>query len=78
MSELTSCNYCKLKRIKASAKKDGKKVTQLRDSTWGMGGVNVYVHHPKIVISDIPGGGDGDRSKYRMAWMMEISKSCCC
>jgi hypothetical protein len=75
---MTRCNYCILKVIKSRAEKGGLKVTTLSDATWGMGGVNVYVHPEKVDIKALAGGEDGERSKYRAAWFMELSKDCAC
>jgi len=78
MSELTSCNYCSLQRIKARAKSENKKVTVLADSTWGLGGLNVYVHPKGIKIKDLIGGEDGERKKYRVSWFMALGNHCEC
>jgi hypothetical protein len=43
-----------------------------------MGGVNVYVHPENVDIKALAGGEDGERSKYRAAWFMELSKDCAC
>jgi hypothetical protein len=72
MSDLTPTNAESLARIKQRAKKDGKAVTVLADAHWGMGGMNVYVHPKGLDIRSMSGGEDGPRSKYRVAWMMEI------
>ena len=72
------CNYCLLKKIRKSAKKAGKKVTVLRDAAWGLGGVNVYVHPPSVNIKSLQGGEDGERAKYRRAWLAEVSTHCVC
>jgi len=78
MSDLTRCNFCTLKSIRADARKKKLKVTILSDAKWGMGGVNVYVHPKNIKIRDLPGGEDGEREKYRKAWFMELTNHCCC
>ena len=78
MSELTSCNYCRLQRIKARAKKEGTNVTLLDDAKWGMGGVNVYIHPKEVKIKDISGGEDGDRKKYFACWFMALGDHCEC
>lgn len=78
MSELTRCNYCNLKEIEARAKKEGKKVTVLPDTDWGMGGVNCYVHPKAVDIRKLLGGEDGPRAKYRVAWFMELTDRCFC
>ena len=78
MSELTSCNYCNLNRIRRNAKAKGMNVTILSDACWGMGGENVYVHPKEIKIAKLPGGEDGLRSKYFVSWMQEIPHQCCC
>ncbi len=78
MGEFTSCNYCKLQGIKRRAKEDGLTVTVLGDANWGMGGENVYVHPKDINISQLAGGEDGPRAKYRVSWMMGIGSRCEC
>lgn len=78
MSELTSCNYCNLKRIKRAAKAKDYKVTILYDAKWGMGGANVYTHPKYVNIAGLEGGEDGERKNYRSSWMMSIPKECCC
>lgn len=76
MSELTSCNYCNLKRIKDRAKKDGLEVTLLKDRKYG--GINVYVHPSTVVIDCMPGGENGEREKYYRAWLMALTDHCVC
>jgi hypothetical protein len=78
MSELTSCNFCKLNRIRRDAKAKGLKVTVLNDARWGMGGSNVYVHPKEIKIEKLSGGENGPRSEFRFSWMMEIPNGCRC
>jgi len=75
---MSECNYCAFKRINSRADARGMKVTKLYDAKWGMGGVNIYVHPKDINVSELPGGEDGERSKYREAWYMELPTSCCC
>ncbi len=66
MSELTSCNYCNLKRIKARARKEHKKVEIKFASYEGieeykaMGGVDVFLDGKEV------------------AWFMELPDHCCC
>ena len=72
------CNYCKLKKIKEDAKKRNKAVTVLADASWGVGGLNVYVHLPSVKINKLEGGEDGERAKYRWLWMKELGKHCSC
>ena len=79
MSELTPCNHCSLKGIRARVKAAGKKkVTVLQDAIWGMGGHNVYVHSKDVDISKLKGGEEGERRKYFVAWFMEIGERCGC
>jgi len=78
MSELTQCNYCSMSRIRRDAKAEKKKVTVLADARWGMGGVNVYVHPCDVNIRKLEGGENGERAKYRVSWMMELSEHCVC
>jgi len=72
------CNYCSFQKIKSRAKADKKKVTVLRDARWGMGGVNIYVHPPKVDVSKLSDGEDGERRQYFVAWFMELPSHCCC
>ena len=78
MGELTRCNFCSLKDIRKRAKEKGGKISILNDARWGMGGKNVYRHPEGINIRNLPGGEDGERAKYRIAWMGEIPNSCQC
>ena len=73
MSELTSCNYCRLKRIKERAKEERKRVT-LMPSVF-MGGTEVYVHSKHVNIRKL---SDKDKKQHKSAWMMEIPDRCCC
>jgi len=74
MSELTRCNYCDMKMIKAKAKKDGARV-YTRPSDFCLGGFNVYVV-PKGETLDTTDPDDG--GKHWVAWMMSIPDTCCC
>ena len=75
---MSLCNYCVLRSIRRRARKD-EKVTILRDSKWHGGlGVNVYVHPKQINIRKLPGGEDGERAQYRVAWLMELPNRCEC
>ena len=78
MSKRTMCNYCLLKAIRRIAKAKKKKVTIIADPAWGMGGLNVYVHLPSVVIHELKDGEDGERAKYRWAWMKKIEAHCTC
>ena len=56
MSELTACNCCTLKRIRAEAKRAGKKVQLKADPfhTWG-GGTAVYVDGERVAwLAEVP------------------------
>lgn len=75
MSELTRCNFCSLRVMKILAKESGLKVTVLKDASWGLGGSNVYVHPAGVDVRKLV---EGERVKYRGAWMQEIGKSCEC
>lgn len=78
MSEFTECNYCRLQRIKNDAKHTKMKCTILSDSTFKLGGVNIYVHPREVDIKSLPGGEHGPRKKYRVTWFMELGDRCCC
>jgi hypothetical protein len=74
MSELTTCNHCKLQRIRRDARAEGKRVV-LETSRWGMGGVEVYVH-PKAVnwrLCTV-----NMKRRYWVSWMMEVTEHCVC
>ncbi len=67
MSDLTSCNYCTLRRIRAEAKREKKKVKIVTTKYVGemrefksQGGVDILV--------------DGER----VAWLMELTNHCVC
>jgi len=75
---MSECNFCKLQRWRRQAKEKGTKITLLNDATWGMGGINVYEHPKEINISKLPGGEDGEREKYRIAWFMGLGDRCEC
>ena len=77
-SNVSTCNYCHYRGILSNAKIKCLSVTCLRDQDWGLGGLNIYVHPPEIVIKDLPGGADGEREKYRMAWFMYLPDHCAC
>ncbi len=69
MSELTSCNYCILQRIKARAKENSDTVHVL--------GQDVYVvpKNEKFIKSD---PWSKKTSKHHVAWFMELTNYCCC
>ena len=75
---MSICNFCSYRRIVANANKKGSVVTVLRDAEWGMGGVNVYVHPREVEIKALSCGEDGERSKYRVSWFMELQDHCAC
>jgi len=66
MSELTICNYCTLRGIRAEAERRGKVVTLRRG--W-RGGTDVLVHDKNA---------KPDRERDFQAWLMEVSDRCCC
>jgi hypothetical protein len=75
MSELTRCNFCNLRDIKARAKKRGMKVTLIRDDSFKPGGKNIYVHPPSVNVRKLE---DEPRKEYCVGWMWEIGRSCSC
>jgi len=70
MSSLTICNRCQLNTIRRKAKSNGLKVTRIYN--------DVYVHPMDILIRELPGGKEGDRKPFWVAWFMGVSKECCC
>ena len=77
------CNYCTLQMIR-KRKHKGSRV-HLRPSRFG--GMDVFVvpqgHHlpPKEAMiwpcEQYP-NGNGAYSRYHVAWLMELSETCCC
>jgi len=79
MSELTRCNYCKLKSLKQNAKAKGMKVTKRSSNFWG--GIDIYIHPKDIKIppgyvhvADSEEGAD----QYFVMWCKEIGQFCEC
>jgi len=81
MSDLTSCNYCNLLRLKRGLK-SGERVI-LRPSRF-MGGTEVFVVPKGIPLpsyrepSNREPNGDDNYKLYHRSWMMSIPRSCCC
>ncbi len=75
------CNRCQLKAIKAIAAREGKAVT-IVPAHWGMGGVDVFVHHrdisSKFIRERCMVSGSLLRVKYFKAWLMKVGDSCEC
>lgn len=78
MNKRSLCNYCLLQLIRRSAKAKKKKVTILADAVWKVRGFNIYVHPYSIIIPELKGGEEGERAKYRQAWMKSIEDHCSC
>ena len=69
MSELTPCNYCNLRRIKADARATGKQVTVVAAKPeYGFRGYDVFIH----------GAGEPPKEGKHVAWFMDLSEHCCC
>ena len=67
--QMGQCNRCTLRNIKKVAKKDGKTVLVNPDSTYALGGMNVYVKQKHEALN---------HDQHFVAWMMEIGKMCEC
>lgn len=67
MSELTTCNYCDLRRLKKRAAKNGSSV--VIQPNLEHGGTDVFV---------VPEGEKPDREKHFVAWMAAITDRCAC
>ncbi len=78
MSELTPCNYCTLKGIRARAIENDNHV-YLHRKTWELGGIDIYVA-PEGVALPQSGVGEGSEfhKQYWVCWFMKIPESCCC
>jgi hypothetical protein len=82
MSELTQCNYCSLREVRARARKEKKKVTLLPGRPLeakyrpnGMRGIDVFVHPAKIDLMKLR---PDQREKYWDRWFWELSDRCVC
>jgi hypothetical protein len=81
MSELTQCNHCSLRQIKAEAKREKKIVTLLPGRTLGirggaqMRGIDVYVHPRSVKVRELRAH---DREQYWEQWFWELSDHCAC
>lgn len=73
MSELTPCNYCTLRRIKARAKKKDQRVTTTPAKN-SRGGIDILMYPRHLGAKD----ARADRKKYKVAWLMKITNKCCC
>ncbi len=71
MSELTPCNYCSLRRIKARAKKKGNVVTTAVSTTRGK---DILVHPKHVPAKD----ARANRKKYRVVCLLRLTNACCC
>lgn len=70
MSDLTACNYCKLKRLRRQAKLSQARI-HIRQSKQH-GGLNVFL---------VPHGGSLDSSEgspFKVAWFKALPETCCC
>jgi hypothetical protein len=69
MSELTTCNYCKLQSIRRDAKKKKKRVVMKSAGfNHGLGGYNVYLLDK----------GQKPNDKNFISWFMMITGVCVC
>jgi hypothetical protein len=77
MSELTQCNYCSLRAIKANAKHAKQQVTLMAGQKYKTlpPGVDVYVHPRNVNVREL---SRGLREKYHRSWFMELSDHCVC
>ena len=68
---MTSCNYCKLKAIRARAAESGDEVTLKKErlAPYFLEGVNCYAHKP---------GEEIDHEKHFVAWFAALPDHCLC
>lgn len=71
------CNYCKFRILRKKALEGGLKVTT-KTATWGMGGVEVFVHPKDVVIEEGAGKEDHPQKKYWKCWYMSLPNCCAC
>jgi len=83
---MIGCNYCLFKIMKEKADREGK-VVKLLNSSITMGSFEVFIVPRGTKLNQIKKwckpseklpNGDENWQKYHKAWMMEISKKCCC
>jgi len=72
MGDLTSCSYCTLQRMKASAKARGNRIKVRRPSDTDK--LAALYPGAQEVMEINPRTGE----ERRLAWMAEIPKHCCC
>lgn len=75
---MTTCNFCKLRNIKARAKAQDMKVTCIK-SGGELRGTDVFVHPKDVKI--VPSSTISDNSQheeYFVAWLMSIPSQCEC
>jgi len=86
MSELTKCNFCSLREIRAQAKHDKKQVSIMRGRRFAMGGrlmparmrgYDVYVH-PLWLDLRTEEWTYSKRQRYWVCWFWELSDHCVC
>jgi len=70
---LTTCNYCSLKYLRATAEESGRTVTVEGSDE----GNDVFVH-PKSRLPDMSVDDSGNHGPDWVAWMAKISDECCC
>lgn len=72
---MSQCNFCTNKQIIKKAKQSGNSVTHLKETKYGLGGINVYVHPKNINIKKLPAK---EREKYFKVWFMALGSHCEC
>jgi len=70
MSEFTTCNYCKLRDIKANAKKTNSKVKIKSDIKYG--GKKVFIYNESEQLDE------SEDSEHFEAWFMALTDHCVC
>lgn len=69
------CDWCRIKRAKKKAKKQGWKVTRLKTRPGGPQGVTVYCHPQEVNIKKLKGLARGE---YYVSFYETKPESCCC
>lgn len=76
MSSITKCNYCKLRTLRRRAKASGEKIVLVGNTAY-----RIPQRMSKRDFLKLPVGTPDNRvgrSKYWVAWFMEITNHCCC
>lgn len=76
LTNLDQCNFCKLRGMRARARKSGNRLTLLK-ARWSCGGWNIYIHPNGVDIKKLCEEGTS-RKAYWHGWLAAVGKKCEC